>query len=199
MNRLSKAIIGAAMSVGLLITPSMAHPQTALDEDDSAGPLDTVAARATHKKSTETGRRYFELTLITYEEWSDATVGGGKNFIAFEFETDRDDLIDRCLVITRREVEPSTFALEANVYRECNYFNSDRVSGTQQITRPDQHSVNVAIGRRLLVGRGVTSYRWRSVTSFEEQRQEGPCPAPDPHGDGGYGACADFTRWQRHS
>ncbi len=198
MKKLVVVAASALVSLALLAPTAAAHPQTALDTDDSPGPLDTVAARVSDKQSDETGRRYFELRLVTYEEWSDATVGGGKNFIAFEFQTDKDELIDRCLVITQREVEPDVFALEANVYRECNYFNSDRVSGTQLITRPDQHSVDISIGRRALLGRGVRAYRWRSVTSFEEQQQSSECAAPEPHGDGGYGACADFTRWIRH-
>jgi hypothetical protein len=110
--------------------------------------------------------------------------------------------MERCIVITAQiPQEGEALSYQVNVYEGCNYFDDRliRSFGTEKVKRRDEHSIAVTLRKRAVLGPGVTSFRWRAVTSFEEQRQDAACPAPEPHGDGGYGACADFTRWKRHS
>lgn len=179
--------------------PGIAHEQTELDADDSPGPLDMVAARQRHHVSRELQthpRKEFKVTelryrLVTYEKWERDIVSGNHNFISFEFNLDDDPVIERCLVITNSE-----FEMLGRMYKNCNYFD-DELLGSATVSRRDRHSVNTAFPRRLL-RKGITSWKWRAVTSFEEQSQSSPCPAPEPHGDGGYGACPDFTEWRIH-
>ncbi len=196
MNKQIAVVVVAAVVLVTAATPASAHRQTVLDRADSDGPLDLAGASAAHKRSTETGRRYFNLELITYEAWADQTVAGGRNFLAFEFNWDRDTNIERCVVVQQREVEPGTFALEATVNQDCTYLADERVTSTPLVTRPDEHSVKIQIPRRAVTG-GDPDFRWRAVSSYEEQRQSAPCASET--GDGGYGKCADFTRWQRHT
>lgn len=197
------------LTVLLVITvPAAAHQKTVLDPDDSPGPLDIVAARHGHRTIDFYGpggggaRTSLTFKLVTYETWSYEAIDGGKQFVTFEIDRDSDDTIDRCVVVTSQiPTKGAALGYEANVYKNCTYFDDPLVRsfGTENVRRPDQHSISVTIPKRPLLGRGVRSYTWRAVTSFEEQNQGSPCPAPEPHGDGGYGACADFTRWKKHS
>lgn len=82
------------------------------------------------------------------------------------------------------------------MYKNCTYFD-DELIGAASVGRPDKHSIRTAFPRKLL-RKNITKWTWRAVTSFEEQQQSSECPAPDPHGDGGYGACIDSTRWIKH-
>lgn len=202
-------IIGAiavAVLVGTM-TAGIAHEQTKLDPDDSPGPLDLVATQHRHRTidfhGTGPGRLVTSLTfkVVTYETWSYEAIGGGRNFVAFEIDVDLDRKMDRCIVVhSQTPTEGAARGYEVNVYEGCNYFDDRliRSFGTENVRRPDEHSIRVVLGRRAALGPGVKSYGWRAVTSFEEQNQDGPCPAPDPHGDGGYGTCADFTGWKTH-
>lgn len=182
------------VAVFLMTASASAHSRTTLDKDDVAGPLDIVATKQSHE---ETGVRGLTLRLITYETWDSDTLGGSHQFVSFEFNLDSDSAIERCLVITNQEVEPGAFALRGDVYKNCKYFDDERIGSTSLVTRPDQHSVKVNIRKRLLVPKGSGAYRWRAASSFEEQDQNSACAAPDPHGDGGYGTCKDLTSWSR--
>ncbi len=189
----------ASLLVLSLATAAWPHEQTGLDRADSPGPLDIVAARQRHARVTELQThpqreiRSTELRyrLVTYEEWERTIVPGGRNFISFEFNLDRDRGIERCLVITNSEHE-----MLGRMYKDCTYVH-DELIGSASVGRRDQHSLDTNFRLRLL-GRNATKWRWRAITSFEEQNPNSPCPAPEPHGDGGYGACADFTEWKRH-
>jgi uncharacterized protein YcnI len=194
--------IGTVALAALLVAsvPSgMAHEQTELDADDSHSPLDIVAARQRHRVFTEAQThpgKQFKVTelryrLVTYEKWEREIVSGNHNFISFEFNLDDDPVIERCLVITNGE-----FEMLGRMYKNCNYFD-DELVGSASVSRPDKHSLVTAFPRRLL-RKGITKWRWRAVTSYEEQDQSSSCPASEPHGDGGYGTCSDFTDWKKH-
>jgi hypothetical protein len=145
------------------------------------------------------------LKLITYETWEHTAIAGGKNFAGFEFNLDGDAGIERCAIVDSQDAQEGggegKTEYEVRIYEGCNYFDDKLIRSYESghAGRPDAHSLRVTVPRRVLLGRGVKSYRWRAVTSFQEQDQSSPCPAPDPHGDGGYGTCADFTKWTRHS
>lgn len=201
----SRKVLAAAAALALLpalvwASPATAHEQTVLDKDDSDGPLDIVAARQRHARVTELQThpekeiRYVELRyrIVTYEKWERSIVSGGHNFISFEFNLDGDQVIERCLVITNSEHE-----MLGHIYKNCTYFD-DKLVGMASVGRRDKHSLDVAFPRRLL-GKSINKWRWRAVTSSEEQNQSSACPAPEPHGDGGCGVCTDFTKWDRHS
>ncbi len=191
-------VVTLALICGSVAT-GMAHDQTLLDDDDSPGPLDIVAARQRHRVFTEAQshpRNEYQVVelrykVITYEKWEREIVSGNHNFISIEFNLDDDAVIERCLVITNSEHE-----MLGRMYRNCIYFN-DELVGSASVSRRDKHSLNTSFARRLL-RKGITKWKWRAVTSFEEQSENSPCPAPEPHGDGGYGSCVDFTAWQRH-
>lgn len=188
--------------------PATAHQKTVLDPDDSPGPLDIVAARHRHRTIDFYGpgvgglRTSLIFKVVTYERWSYEAIDGGKQFIAFEIDRDRDGSIDRCIVVTSEiPAEGAALGFQAKIYKRCTYFDDPLVRsfGSENLSRPDEHSLRVILPKRAVLGRGVKSYASRAATSFEEQNQDSPCRAPEPHADGGYGACADFTRWKRHS
>ena len=193
------AVTACLALLGVLEGAALAHERTIFDRDDSPGPLDLAAARHRHRVLIEdtthppSSRRFTELSfrLVTFEGWTRDVLSANRNFISIEFQTDTDDNIDRCLVFTAGEHE-----LLAGMYKRCRY-SDDPLVGTASASRPDDHSVHVAFPRRLL-GRGVRAYAWRAVSSYEDQAQESPCPAPTLPKEGGYGACTDVTRWTGH-
>ena len=186
---MKKRLTIGALAIGALllatISAGWAHEQTSLDPDDSPGPLDIVAKQQRDRTSLVRNR------LVTYEKWTDDVLSGNHNFISFEFNLDRDPVVERCVVITNGDTE-----LTGTVYKNCIYFDDEKV-GDARVGRPDEHTVNAAFARDLL-RENIRGWRWRAVTSFEEQGQNSPCPAPTPHGDGGYGACKDSTVWRLH-
>ena len=200
---LSTAVV--TVLVAVLGGTGMAHTQFALDPDDSPGPMDIVTARLAHK--VDDGKPTIKLRLVTYETWTYESIDDRKQFVSFEIDVPKDRLergADRCVVVQAHTepAEPGTdpaLGYSANVYKNCMYFGDDLVKsyGMERVTIPDAHSIQVQIPKRVLVGSRADSYRWRAVTSFEEPQQSSVCPSPGPH-DGGYGACADFTKWQRH-
>lgn len=98
MRALSLAAVAA---ISLLMAPAFAHPQALLDLDDSASPIDLAAVELRHEGRDVT------LTMTTYEAWDESLLADdGKNYLSFEFQTDRDDTIDRCVVIDARDLEP---------------------------------------------------------------------------------------------
>lgn len=195
MRKRIQSAVMVLVAVVMSALPAFAHGQTVLDKDDSDGPLDLVAAEQRHQSGDVKG---LKLRLVTYEVWDSATLGGGHQFVSFEFNLDADPAIERCLVITNQEVEPGAFALRGHIYKNCKYFNDEQIGSTSLVSRPDQHSVRVSIPRKAMLPRSADVYKWRAVSSFEEDDPQSACPSPQPHGDGGYGVCSDFTAWQRH-
>lgn len=190
-----KKLLCTCVLLGLLVpaTSGWAHPAATLDRDDSEGPLDIAGAASRHRRVGDEGGQYVDLELAVYEAWAESTVAGGRNFVSFELEWDGDDGVERCVVVRASD----DGSLRATVARNCVYLNDDQLDVAASVERPDEHSVVVRVPRRAVTG-GRSTYRWRAVTSFEEQPQGSPCAQPEPHGDGGYGTCADFTRWIEH-
>ena len=173
------------LAIGLSSAAS-AHPLTVLDDDDSPGPLDIVAARLRHP------RRGYVLHLRTYEPWSNSTLDGHKNYVGFEFDFDSDGFSDRC-VIVRFDVpeDEGPTAIHGGVYGPgCVSELSDRPGA---VSRPDDHGFTVRTPRRWIPRR---NFLWRALTSYEEEGH------PDCYIDIGpeprHGSCADFTRWKAH-
>ncbi len=199
LKRLTIGAVAVGVFLGASMPAGMAHERTELDADDSPGPLDIAAVRHRHRVygvAQSHPERFFKATelkfrLVTYEKWERDLVSGRHNFISFEFNLDSDGAIERCLVITNGEHE-----MLGRMYKNCNYFD-DELVGSASVSRPDKHSIHTAFPRRLL-RKKINKWTWRAVTSFEEQQQAGDCPAPEPYGDGGYGACPDFTNWKTH-
>ena len=192
--------LAAACLLLLVIQGSAAaHTTTVLDGDDSPGPLDAVAARHRDLRDDRTIR----LKLVTYETWTYKAISGNVwNFITFEIDLDRDDVADRCAVVrAHTPTDGAALGYSVVVYRECTYFLDEVIAeyGMDNIEIPDAHSIAVEVPRRVLVGKRADSYRWRAVTSHQDDQDgEGSCPPPNPHGDGGYGTCTDVTAWKRH-
>lgn len=204
-----KRAASAILVVLLLTGTAFAHEQTDLDSDDSPGPLDTVAARqwdrvfcnASLHPPRESCFKEIHLKLVTYEPWDAQTLAEPKSFISFEFDYDRDDANDRCLVIrtATEPAEPGGPAIakpEGRLYRNCTYSDDDPVREVRRIRRRDDYSVRALMRKDKLLPAGAGSFRWRSLTSYERQGDQA-C-APGESSDGGYGACLDYTAWRRH-
>lgn len=189
--------IATMLSVVLLAAPASAHRGTVLDPDDSAGPLDVVAARLEHP-----GRNTLLLRVVTYEAWGDATLHGDRKFVSLEIDDRRTAGIERCVVARAyfvQEGEPTRY--EGPVYEDCNapLPYSDEVGLATVITRPDEHSVEISVGRNVLWnGRGPREFRWRALTSYEDEAWP-ECEPPDPMPPEHFvGTCADWTPWKTH-
>lgn len=193
------------VAIGFLIAllvlsgvPAASHEQTKFDADDSDGPLDVAATRLRHVRLTEASlhppreRKIVEIRLriSTYEQWDSELLQGPHNFVAFEFNFDNDSNIERCIVITHGEHEP-----RAELRRNCDYLNDEMIR-VLSAHRPNKNGMITAIARHHLK-KGIRDFRWRAVTSYEDD-ESAACPTPEPHGDGGYGSCRDFTEWKRH-
>ncbi len=202
--RFTKATAIAGLITLAATAAAFGHVQTSLDEDDSPGGLDLVAGRqrdrvyyivSLHPKKTS---RHTEivLKLVTYEEWHSLGGSLGMTFVGFEFDTDGDEEFDRCIKIG------ADGTMKAHMYKSvfsgCVLGSDDARIGSRRTRRPDDHSIKVIIPKRWL-GRGLDSYRWRAVTSFEEEGHP-DCPPPDPRPpERQYGACLDVTRWAKHN
>lgn len=209
MRRWGPAAAAFAM---VLITsvPAAGHPRAVLDGDDSDGPLDLAGAQHNHQTIAWSGigtggmATSVRFKLATYERWTyEAIEGSIKRWVGVEIDLDNDRKVDRCLMVRAHVPPDGTAALgySVTIYKGCNYFDDRLVKsyGSDQVSRPDEHSIRVHVPKKALLGRGVKTYRWRALTSFEEQRQNSACSEPEDHADGGYGTCVDFTRWKRHS
>lgn len=198
-----------ALFVCLLPGLGLAHEQTDLDSDDSPGPLDTVAARqwdrvfcnsSLHPPREECFKE-IHLKLVTYETWGAQILAEPKSFISFEFDFDRDDANDRCLVIRTpaESAEPGNPAIgrpEGRLYRNCTYSDDDHIREVRRIRRRDDYSVRALLRKDRLLPRGAGSFRWRSLTSYERDGDDACASAEST--DGGYGTCLDYTAWRRH-
>lgn len=189
----------AGLTVMLFTGQALAHVQTSLDEDDSPGGLDLVAGRqrdrvyfisGTHPE-TSSRRTEVVLKLVTYEPWQEL---GGMTYVGFEFDLDGDGELDRCLKIG---VDGTMKGWMYEDFRGCVLGIEEAKIGARSARRVDAHGIRVIIPKRWL-GRGVGSYRWRAVTSFEEDGNP-DCSPPDPMPpERQYATCVDFTRWARH-
>lgn len=184
-----KAALAPAFALILLTGPAFAHTQTTLDGADSAGALDLVAARNKHQDSSKA----LILKLVTYESWQQL---GGMTFVSFEFDKNNDGEPERCLDIGVDGTLQAT--MYKGTFSGCVLRADEQRIGSRLATRPDEHSIKVAIPKRWL-GRNSKSFRWRAATSFEEEGHA-DCPPPeDLPPERRYGTCVDFTRWTRHS
>lgn len=167
-----------------------AHSPAVVDPDDSEGPLDIVYAVHSHKPGKPSALR---LRIGTYESWQpDQLSGEGRQFFSFEFHTDRDGMPDRRIMAWERDG-----VVAAEMYGQgFGEPVGEEQLGAVRVWRPDDHSLKVVFHQRLL-GRGIDRLRWRGVSSFERPGHE-TCRPPEPHGDGGYGTCSDFTRVVKH-
>lgn len=204
-----RKVWAVALFVCLLPGLGLAHEQTDLDADDSPGPLDTVAARlwdrvfcnASLHPPRENCFKEIHLKLVTYERWDAQTLSEPKSFISFEFDFDRDDANDRCLVIRTpaEPAEPGDPAIgkpEGRLFRNCTYSDDDHIREIRRIRRRDDYSVRALLRKDKLLPPGAGSFRWRSLTSYERQGDQDCAPAE--FSDGGLGACLDYTAWRRH-
>ena len=194
MKRSLKVLPASLVILVLLAPATFGHTQTRLDPDDSPSPLDIVAARHSHR-TTDSGGIILTFRVVTYETWEDSLLEG-PGVIAVEFNLPGGNPVDRCLLVRKREVRPGFFRLQGRMYARCIFFE-DLVGVTNKVTRSDEHSLRVSLPIRLL-GKTVDAYRWRMVTAYEDENSE-ECQPPDPHGDGGYGACTDVSAWTRHA
>lgn len=198
-----KAAVIVGLAISSLAADAFAHVQTSLDEDDSPGGLDLIAGRqrdrvyyiASTHPDTRSRRTEIVLKLVTYEEWQNLGGSAGQTFVAFEFDTDGDGRLDRCIEIGQDGT------MTAHMYRDfrgCALNIEESKIGSRRTRRPDDHSIQVIIPKRWL-GRGLESYSWRAVTSFEEEGHP-DCPPPDPRPpESMYGTCRDVTRWAKHN
>lgn len=198
MNRGRIKVAVALVSLSLMTSPATAHLQAPVDDDDSPGTLDIVVVRHRHRvyetaqthPSRQSTSTELSFRLVTYEKWEGSVLSGGHNFISFEFNLDGDDGIERCLVVTKGRNE-----MLGRMYKDCKYAE-DELAGSASVSRPDKHSIHTAFPRKLL-RRGIESYRWRAVTSYEDE-QTSECAPQDPPSAGGYGTCLDATKWKSH-
>lgn len=146
----------ATLFVGV---PATADRRAFLDEDDSAGPLDLVAATHGHK-TTERGTQLLVHGVVTYEKW--ATEDDVGTF-SFGFNTDRDDVFERGVVVSYHDGK-----LTAKVFNRRG--EGEGTIGYARVWRPDEHSVKIGIPRWLMKRHNLTFYRWfaRSHAQTEE-------------------------------
>lgn len=199
MRSKTVAVVIALAAFGVLATPADAHQRVVLDGDDTSGPFDMVAVRMNHLYVGETHPertwRILEFRLITYGTWTNDALTGIDTHITFEFDLDKDEDVDRCLVIQRS----ADGRLEGQMYSVgCEFVLGKPVGKPQDVRRRDEHSLEIDFRPRLL-GEDVTTFRWRAVTSYDREG-DSECPQPDPlPPERRYATCTDFTRWQGHS
>ena len=106
---MTRGLLLAFLLVGLIVTTASANPQTTLDRDDTAGPLDLVAAKQSESFTAQThpNRSWMvlDMKLVTFEAWTDADLDDPFNFLGFELNLDDDDNIERCVLIKQSESE----------------------------------------------------------------------------------------------
>lgn len=200
MRRLILGLLGVALA----ITPASANPQTTLDRDDTAGPLDLVAGKQSESFVLQTHPQrswmVLDMKLVTFESWSDSDLADAYNFLGFELNLDGDDNIERCVLIQQRETESGSPAVQATAYRGCSDMPRVQIGEPFRVRRPDDHTVLLSLRKRFLIGR-ERSYQWRAVSSYQDPEQ-GPgsgCEHRDYMPPGPlYASCVDFTRWKTH-
>lgn len=193
------AVAVAVAAVGLSAVPAGAHQRVVLDGDDTSGPFDMVAVRMNHLYVAQSHPsrtwRVLEFRLITYGTWTNDALTGIDTHITFEFDLDKDGDVDRCLVIQRDDQG----RLKGQMYAlGCEFVLGEPVGKRQEVRRRDEHSLDIDFRVRLL-GRDISAFRWRAVTSYDREG-DSECPQPDPlPPERRYATCTDFTRWQGHA
>ena len=188
-------LVVAAAMVAALAAPAGAHSRTVLDADDSEGPLDVVAARVKH------GGGMVTLRLVTYEEWDDARLEGELDYVRFDFDVPGGADADRCVVVQTYPPQAGAGYWDAStVYRDCyapTPYSSEAGSITR-VHRPDAHGIEIEIDSDVLWSKRPKSFRWRALTSYEDEAYPG-CEAPDPMPPEHFvGTCWDLTAWNTH-
>ena len=189
----------------LMVPTASARPQTTLDRDDTAGPLDVVAGKQNEgfvlQSHPTRSWMVLDMKLVTFEAWNDDDLADPLNFLGFELDLDGDDNIERCVLIQQRETETGPPEVQATAYRGCSDMPREQLGEPFRVGRPDDHTVLLSVRKRFLIGRRQRSYEWRAVSSYQDpeqgpgtgcERREYAPPGPL------YASCADFTRWKTH-
>jgi hypothetical protein len=158
-----------------------------------------VAARLSHKEGQ------VKLRVVTYETWANSALSGqgrsGRHrFAAFELDLDGDDQPDRCIAASwTNDVmsDPSVGFFRPTVYEECTYAPQDE-AGTGTWSRPDDHTLVLHVARSLFAAKAEGAFRWRAVTSYEDDGDGGACPPSGGQDVSPYGSCTDLTGWIVH-
>ncbi|MDQ4064991.1 MAG: hypothetical protein M3161_02980 [Actinomycetota bacterium] len=191
-----KTIAGLLLALLAIAAPALAHDRTALDDDDSAGPLDIVAARATHRNGA------IQVRVVTYEEWSDATLSGALNYVRFDLTKPGRYRVVRCVVIRVESADgEDPVAWQGSIYKDCRaplpYANE--IGSVRSVVRPDAHSLRAVVDAATVWKNPSAAFDFRAVTSFEDEdhpRCQPPNPVPPEHF---LGTCWDVTSWRRHN
>ncbi len=180
----------------LVAIPAIADRQVTIDPDDSKGPLDLVYGQLSHRNID--GRHYFKVRAGTYESWDARLLNEGseKRWISLEFNLDEDSIRERRVFVTYQEGNGLVARMYGPGFGDPEMPHS-RFLGFVAVRRPDNHSVSVTFRRKLL-GANLEHFSWLAGSSYEDDVLGSSCPIPDPHGDGGYGSCRDFTRRRDH-
>lgn len=183
--------------VTVLAGPAGAHGRTVLDPDDSPGPLDVVAARVKHPEGL------LKLRLVTYETWDDATISDDLKFVSFELDDPSRPGIERCVVVRNVvDEEGNVTSWEGPVYGDCGGpVPYHREVGTViRIARIDGHSIEVYVDLDVIwPRRRPESFRWRALTSYEDDSWEGCEPPQQLPPEHFFGTCTDWTGWNTHT
>lgn len=178
------------LAVGQFTPQALADVVTTLDDDDSAGRLDVVAARHSHFR-TESGRRWLRHRVVTYERWPTRMLEMRNTYIELRL-IDRESG-DQSVVFVFADDKGE---LQANFFRGTEP-RLDRV-GPVRVRRQDRHSLTLAFHRRYLGE--VDTYQWRVLTSYQsEHSTECKPPGPDePETSPPAPVCPDDTSWVTH-
>lgn len=186
-------VAGSLLLVATLGLPAHAHERVLLDADDSDGPLDIVAATFDHDE------RGYVARLVTYEGWTDDTISEELDYVRFDFGRKK-ELARRCVLVHLHQPEgEGPIAVGGGVYEDCWHplpYN-ERIGDVGGAVRPDAHSIEVLIDPDDLWER-ARRFKWRALTSFEEEADP-HCPPPeDRPPEHFYGTCTDETAWGSH-
>lgn len=193
--RARRVLVAALVLVLMTGSSVIAHERVTLDGDDSAGPLDIVAARWRH------GPTHFKLRVVTYEQWPDSLLSSELNYVRFDIDRPHRAGLERCIVIhLYPAADEGPTAVDGSVYKNCDaplpYRN--KIGTVDLVTRPDSHSVRVSVKKRILWRTNPEHVRFRALTSYEDESHP-ECRPPDPRPPEHFlGTCSDETRWRKH-
>ena len=169
---------GLVLGVLLLFgSPAAADTVARSDGEQTSGSLDIKAVSHGHRGTRLTH------TLRTYERWRNRALRDDSSWIALIFDRRPDSLDDdRYLRID--------YSKERGLYARMTTFGAHGPGsfiGRVDVRRLTQRSVKVRFPKRFL-GRSVSRYEWRAITSFEDTQA---CrSSPDSASQGG---CLDYA------
>jgi hypothetical protein len=162
-------VLGLTLAI-MSVSVARADNRAVIDRADSDGPLDIAAAGLRHSG------RDLTFELVTYEEWQSGDLNFGG--LTWRINTDSDQRVERGVIVHPNEEGE----LEARVYGRGGEIEGFR--GLGEVSRPDDHSVQVVISKRLLKSSGLSSVSWQASSTVETSG--GPC-------DGEAGGCSDYV------